>query len=34
MAEFVSPPLLRKKLNLVSEDVFYVGMFWIVQEKA
>ena len=30
MVEFVAP----QKIKPVSEDVFYVGMFWIVQEKA
>ena len=30
MAEFVA----LQKIKPVSEDVFYVGMFWIVQEKA
>ena len=30
MAEFVAP----QKIKPVSEDAFYVGMFWIVQEKA
>ena len=30
MAEFVAP----QKIKPVSEDVFYAGMFWIVQEKA
>ena len=30
MAEFVAP----QKNKPVSKDVFYVGMFWIVQRKA
>ena len=30
MAEFVAP----QKIKPVSKDVFYVGMFWIVKEKA